>query len=178
MLEKFYITPGQWRHILRWALYTLLFLSAMILQTVIWGNDGFLGQYPDIVAVVIITVCMVEGPERGGLFALLTSTFWALSGIDRGALQILFLTVFPILCCHFSRKIFTITYIPDLISCGLILLLSNSAIFFLRIFYDGVPRHLFFTRLLSGILVSLLFQPLIYWLVKSMEKIGDPYETK
>ncbi len=178
MLEKFYITPGQWRHIFRWTLYTLLFLTALIVQTVILGKDGFLGQYPDIVAVVIITVCMVEGPERGGLFALLTSTFWALSGIDRGALQILFLTILPILCCYFSRRIFSITYIPDLISCALILFVTNSVVFFLKIFYDAIPSHMFFTRLLPGILVSLLFQPLIYWLVKSMEKIGDPYETK
>lgn len=178
MLDKFYITPGQWRHFFRWTLYSLLFLSAMILQTVIWGDDGFLGQNPHVVAVVILTVCMVEGTERGGLFALLTSTFWALSGIDRGALQILCLTTLPILSVYWTRKLFSISYIPDLLSCGLILFITNTVDFLLRMFYDGVPGHMFFTRLLPGIGVTLLFQPLIYWLVKSMEKIGDPYEAK
>ncbi len=178
MLDKFYITPGQWRHFFRWTLYSLLFLSAMILQTVIWGDDGFLGQNPHVVAVAILTVCMVEGPERGGLFALLSSTFWALSGIDRGALQILCLTTLPILSVYWTRKLFSISYIPDLLSCGLILFITNTVDFLLRMFYDGIPGYMFFTRLLPGIVVTLLFQPLIYWLVKSMEKIGDPYEAK
>ena len=73
MLEKFYITPGQWKHILRWTLYALLLLTAMIVQTVLLGKDGIFGQTADIVAVVILTVAMVEGPERGGMFALLSS---------------------------------------------------------------------------------------------------------
>lgn len=177
MLEKFYITPKQWKHILRWSLYSLLFLVAIIFQTVIWGKDGFLGHFPDLVAVVILTVCMVEGTERGGLFALLASTFWALSGIDRGALQILCLTTLPIVSVFLTRKLFSMTYIPDLISCGLILFLTHTLEYLLRRFYDGIPRHLFTTRLLPGILISLLFQPLVYWLVKSIEKIGDPYEA-
>lgn len=177
MSDKFYITPKQWRHILRWSLYTLLFLTGMIFQTVIWGKDGIFGHCPDLVAVVILTVCMVEGAERGGLFALLTSTFWALSGIDRGALQILCLTVLPIFSIHYSRKIFSVSYIPDLLSCGVILFLTHTLEYLLRLFYDGVPSHLFTTRLIPGILVSLLFQPLIYRLVKSIEKIGDPYEA-
>ena len=177
MLEKFYITPGQWKHILRWTLYALLLLTAMIVQTVLLGKDGIFGQTADIAAVVILTVAMVEGPERGGMFALLSSIFWALSGIDRGALQILCLTVLPILSSYYSRKVFSISYIPDLLSCGLILFITNALHFLLRLFYDGIPRHLFYTRLLPGILVTLLFQPLIYWLVKSIEKIGDPYEA-
>lgn len=177
MLEKFYITPGQWRHILRWFLYVMLFLMAMMLQTVILGKDGLWGQSPDFVAVVIITVCMVEGPERGGLFALLTSIFWALSGIDRGALQIIGLTVLPILCVHYSRKIFSVVYLPTLISCGLTLLVTHSISFLLKVFYEAAPTHLYATRLLPGILISLLFQPLVYWLCKSIEKIGDPYEA-
>lgn len=149
----------------------------MMLQTVILGKDGLWGQSPDFVAVVIITVCMVEGPERGGLFALLTSIFWALSGIDRGALQILCLTVLPVLCSHYSRKIFSIVYIPALLSCGLTLLISHGLSLALKVFYEAAPTHLYFTRLLPGILVSLLFQPLVYWLSKSIEKIGDPYEA-
>ncbi len=177
MLDKFYISPKQWWHILRWVLYSLLFLTAMILQTVILGKDGLWGHTPDLVALVIITVCLVEGSERGGLFALLTSTIWALAGIDRGALQILCLTVLPILGSHYGRRVLSIAYVPELLSCILILFITGSLQYFLRLFYDGIPSHLFITRMLPGILVTLLFQPLVYWLVKSVEKIGDPYEA-
>lgn len=158
-------------------MYCLLFLTAVILQTVIWGKDGILGHTPDLVALVIITVCLIEGSERGGLFALITSTIWALSGIDRGPLQILCLTVLPVLCSHYGRKILSIAYVPELLSCILVLFITGLLEFFLRVFYDGIPSHMFFTRLLPGILVTLLFQPVAYWLVKSIEKIGDPYEA-
>ena len=177
MLDKFYITPGQWRHILRWTLYTLLFLATLMLQAVVLGKDGMFGCYPDPVGVVIICVATVEGPERGGLFALLTSTFWALSGIDQGPLLILCLTALPILSGYLCRRIFSVSYLPSLISCGLILFVTETSGFFLKRFFEAVPGSLFLTQVLPGILVSLLFQPLFYWLVKSIQKIGDPYEA-
>ena len=46
MLDKLYITPKQWLHILRWTLYALLFLLAMMLQTVAFGNRTLLGVHP------------------------------------------------------------------------------------------------------------------------------------
>lgn len=177
MLGRFYITPGQWRHVFRWLLYGTLVLSVILLQTVILGKDGVFGRHPDLVAVAIVTVAMAEGAERGGLFALIASTFWALSGIERGALQIICLTAIPVLCSYLSHKIFSVPYFVSLITCGLTLLITQSLYFFLKMFYDGYPGYLYFTRLLPGILVALLFQPVIYWLVKTIGKIGDPYEA-
>lgn len=177
MLGRFYITPGQWRHVFRWLLYGALFLSVVLLQTVILGKNGVFGQHPDLVAVVIVCVAMAEGAERGGLFALIVSTFWALSGIERGALQIFCLTTIPVLCSYLSRKIFSVPYPVSLITCALTLLITQSLHFFLKMFYDGLPGYLYLTRLLPGMLVALLFQPLFYWLVKIIGKIGDPYEA-
>ncbi len=177
MLDKLYITPRQWGHIFRWTMYFLLVLAAILLQTVIFGNGGMFGQRPDLVALVIISVCFREGPERGGLFALLSSTFWALSGIDQGALQILCLTALPLLGSLLCRKVFAASYMASLTVCIFTLLVSQSVGFLLKMFYEAAPGSLYFTRLLPGILVSLLFQPLIYWLVKCIEKIGEPYEA-
>ena len=177
MLDKLYLTPKQWRRILRWTLYSLLFLSALIAETVILGRDGFWGQSLALSPLVIVCVAMREGPERGGLFALLTSSFLALSGADQGPLQLLCLTVLSICGSHFSRKIFSVEYLPSLLCSGLFLLVTQTLCFLLKVFYQGIPRQLYLTRLIPGILVSLLFQPLIYWLVKSIEKIGDPYEA-
>ena len=38
MLDKLYITPRQWLRILRWTLYAALFLLALLVQTVVFGN--------------------------------------------------------------------------------------------------------------------------------------------
>ena len=85
MLDKLYITPRQWLRILRWTLYAALFLLALLVQTVVFGNRTILGAHPDLVAIVITCVCLREGPERGGTFALIASLVWCLSGIDQGS---------------------------------------------------------------------------------------------
>ena len=54
MLDKLYITPRQWLRILRWTLYAALFLLALLVQTVVFGNRTILGAHPDLVAIVII----------------------------------------------------------------------------------------------------------------------------
>ena len=64
MLDKLYITPRQWLRILRWTLYAALFLLALLVQTVVFGNRTILGAHPDLVAIVITCVCLREGPER------------------------------------------------------------------------------------------------------------------
>ena len=46
MLDKLYITPRQWLLILRWALYSLLFLTVMMVQTVVLGNRTVFGIHP------------------------------------------------------------------------------------------------------------------------------------
>ena len=177
MLGRFYITPAQWRHIFRWVLYSLLLLGTILLQTVLLGKNGVFGSHPDLVAVVIICVAVAEGPERGGMFALIASTFWALSGIERGAIQIACLTVMPVTSSYLSRKLLSAPYLTSLVTCGGTLLVAQTLSFLLKQFYEAVPGILYMTRLLPGILVALLFQPLIYWLVKSIGKIGDPYEA-
>ncbi len=177
MLDKLYITPKQWMRIFRWALYSLLLLVAVMVQTVILGNRPFFGIKPDLVPLVIFCVCLREGPERGGVFALLSALFWALSGVDQGAMLIFLLTVLPILASVLLRKLFVRNFLSDLISCGLLLLLTHSGCFLLRLINGTVARSLYVTRLLPTVLLTLLFQPLIYWLVKSVEKIGDPYEA-
>ena len=53
MLDKLYITPLQWLRILRWTLYSLLLLLALLLQTVVFGGGRtLLGVQPDLVPVV------------------------------------------------------------------------------------------------------------------------------
>lgn len=177
MLDKLYITPKQWLHILRWCLYSLLFLFAMMLQTVVFGNRTLLGAHPNFVPVVIACVCLREGPERGGLFALLASLFWCLSGIDYGTVSLAVLTVVPVLGSLFCKAYLCNPYIPCLIICFLTLFVEQGIIFFLRSFFGNLAGSRFFTDLLPCVLVSLLSQPLVYFTVKRIERIGDPYES-
>ncbi len=177
MLDKLYVTPRQWMHILRWSLYALLLLAAMLVQTVVLGNRTLFGAKPDFVPVVITCICLREGAERGGLFALLGSIFWALSGVDMGSVYIIVLTILPILGSLFCKRYLSGRYIPCLFLCFLSLFVHHNVSFLLKYIYDGIAGSLYFSRLLPCVLVSLLAQPLCYWLVKCIEKIGDAYES-
>lgn len=177
MLDKLYITPKQWLHILRWTLYTLLFLLAMMLQTVVFGNKGIFGAQPHFVPVVITAVCLREGPERGGTFALLSSLLWCLSGADHGSVSVVVLTVLPVLGCLLSRAVLMNRYLPCLLLTFVTLLTEQSIIFLMLAFFSGLPGELYVTSLLPCVLVSMAAQPLVYVTVRGIEKIGDAYES-
>ena len=178
MLDKLYITPKQWLHILRWTLYALLFLLAMMLQTVVFGNHTFLGVQPNFVPVVITCVCLREGPERGGLFALLTSLFWCLSGVDEGSVSIAVLTVVPVVGSVLCRSVLANRFLPCLAITLVTLFTEQTVIFLLKYFTGTVDGSRFLTVLIPSVLVTALAQPAVYLLVKCIEKIGDAYETE
>ena len=177
MLDKLYITPRQWLHVLRWTLYFLLFLLAMMIQTVVLGNRPIFGATPDFISVVIVCVCLREGPEQGGLFALLTSLFWCLSGADGGSLSIAVLTILPVLGSILCRSVLNNRFLPCLVITALTVLALQSAIFGLRYFFDGIRASLFVEKVLPCLGVSLFAQPPVYLLVRQIHRIGEKYES-
>ena len=177
MLDKLYITPRQWLHILRWTLYFLLFLLAMMIQTVVLGNRPIFGGNPDFISVVIVCVCLREEPEQGGLFALLTSLFWCLSGADGGSISIAVLTILPVLGSILCRSVLNNRFLPNLLITAVTLLALHSAVFGMRCFFDGMKASLFAEKLLPSLGVSILAQPPVYWLVKQIHRIGEKYES-
>ena len=78
--------------VLRWALYALVFLLAMMVQTVVLSR-GIHGFFVSCVPLAVACVSMQEGAEGGGAFALAAAFLWCLSGADYGSAQIVTLTV-------------------------------------------------------------------------------------
>lgn len=177
MLDKLYITPRQWLHILRWTLYSLMFLLAMMVQTVVLGNRPIFGTSPDFVCVVIVCVCLREGPERGGLFALLTSLFWYLSGADYGSVSIAVLTVIPVFGSLLCRSVLNNRFMPCLMITAFTLFALHSIIFLLKYLLNGLAPELFAEKLIPCVLISLIAQPITYLLAKKINRIGDDYES-
>ncbi len=177
MLDKLYITPRQWLHILRWTLYSLLFLLAMMVQTVVLGNRPIFGTNPDFVPVVIVCVCLREGPERGGLFALLASLFWCLSGADYGSLSIAVLTILPVLGSILCHSVLNNRFMPCLLVAAITLFALHSIIFFLKYLLNGLVISLYVEKLIPCVLLSLIAQPIVYLLVKKINRIGEDYES-
>ena len=111
MLDKLYITPRQWLHFLRWALYSLLLLFVAMLQTVVLA--GRVSICPDFVPIVISCVCLREGPERGGTFALIASLLWCLSGFYLSSRKFPSTLKFTIASCRCKYFIFLFHIVAD-----------------------------------------------------------------
>ena len=177
MLDKLYITPRQWLRILRRTLYFLLLLLAILLQTVVLGNRTLFGTHPDLVPIVITCVCLREGAERGGTFALLASLFWYLTGTEQGSVCIAALTVLPVVGSLLCRTMLAERFLPCLLVTLVTLFVEQTAIFLLKFFFDGLSGSFFVQKLLPCVAVSLLAQPPVYWLVKRIAKIGASHES-
>ena len=157
MLDKLYITPRQWLRILRWTLYAALFLLALLVQTVVFGNRTILGAHPDLVAIVITCVCLREGPERGGTFALIAS-------------------VLPVLGSILCRAVLANRFLPSLLVCFVTLAVEQGLILLMKHFFAGVAWEQA-GRALRCLLVTLPVQPAVYGLVKCIAKIGEYHES-
>ena len=176
MLDKLYITPRQWLRILRWTLYAALFLLSLLVQTVVFGSRTILGAHPDLVAIVITCVCLREGPERGGTFALIASLVWCLSGIDQGSVCLLVLTVLPVLGSILCRAVLANRFLPSLLVCFVTLAVEQGLILLMKHFFAGVAWEQA-GRALRCLLVTLPVQPAVYCLVKCIAKIGEYHES-
>lgn len=177
MLDKLYITPRQWLRILRWTLYCALLVLLMMLQTVVFGNRTIFGIHPDLVPLAITCVCLREGPERGGLFALLTSLVWCLSGVDLGSVRILILTVVPVLGSLLCRSVLENRFLPCLFFSLLTLFCEQAAMFLLKHFFGTLPAECFLKDVLPCVLISMVLYPAVYPTVKAIARIGDAYES-
>lgn len=177
MLKHFHLTRLQWQGILRWSLYGLLFLLTLLLQTVVLAPLPLGGIQLAPLPLYIVCVCIREGAEKGGLFAILATLFWALSGADFGNISVAVIPVGAILSAALCRAVLTLRLLPTLL-CGLAVSLLNASVIFLfkMILPPGLELGSYWRILLPGILLSLVFVPIQYVLVKRISRIGVSHE--
>lgn len=79
---------AKYQNALMWALYTALFLLAVVVQTVMFGHARFLDVKLAILPVVIACTAMFNGAENSAVFGLGCGIFWCFAGADGGAIFI------------------------------------------------------------------------------------------
>ena len=175
MFRHFYLTKRQWFGILKWTVYSLLFLLAIVGQSVILSRLSIFGAKINAIPILLVCICMREGPEKGGLFVLLAATFWALSGVDMGSLMMLTVTV----CAVFSAVLYRTELVDRIISaavcCLVTVLLSDSLVFAYKLLLGSVALDNYLKVLLPGVGLSMLSFPLSYLLVKWISRIGGDH---
>lgn len=172
-MNKLHITRKQWLFFLRWATYSALFFVTLVLQGTILSRFTIFGVRLNLLPPCIVCVAMQEGQERGGVFALCASVFWALSGGDFGYISVVSWTFCAIICAWLCRAFFYHTLLSCVVCSLGTLLLTESCIFLLRALLGSVLLIQFFAVLLPSVLLSLLGCPAFYYLVHFIARIGE-----
>ena len=157
--------------VLRWALYALVFLLAMMVQTVVLSR-GIHGFFVSCVPLAVACVSMQEGAEGGGAFALAAASLWCLSGADYGSAQIVTLTVAGVLCGGLCQVVLTKKLLPAAGLCAMTLLLCDGTCFLLRLYLGAAGGAQAAAYLLPSLGISLCFFPLFYVPAHFIARIG------
>lgn len=177
MLKHVHLTKNQWKSILKWSVYCGVYLLVLLLQDVVLAKLPIFGAKLSPLPLYLVVVCIREGPERGGLFALLGSLFWYLSGVDYGNLSVAVLPIGAILSAVLCRAVLTVRLLPTCICCFAVSLLNESLIFaFKLILPPGIGSEYYLRVLLPGVVLSLALVPPLYFAVKAIGRIGAQHD--
>lgn len=102
-LSKLFLTPKQRRSLLKWTLYTLILVLLSALQDVVFCQFRVRGGTTELVPCAIILICVLEGVEKGSIFALIASFIYLFSGSAAGYYSVPFITTLAVVVTAFRQ---------------------------------------------------------------------------
>ena len=83
----------QKQEILKWFLYAMTFLAALVVQDVVMSQLRLFGATTDLPVCVLLLIAMLEGTRVGSLFLLVSSTVYYFTGSSPGPYSVGILTI-------------------------------------------------------------------------------------
>lgn len=171
ILGKLLLTRKQRKTLLRWTLFGLVCLVALLLQDVVMSRVSIFGATTDLVPCCILTICILQGAESGCVFALSASVFFFLSGSSPGAQCIPLITALAVFAAMFRQAYLRQGFATLMLCLVLSLMLYELASFGIALFLGHTLTARLGTTCLSG-LITLITAPLLYPILTSIGKIG------
>ncbi len=171
ILGKLLLTKRQFHGLIRWLLFSVICLTGLVLQDVVLCRLQVFGASTDLVPMLIIVICVLQGGEQGCVFALVASTIYHFSGSAPGAYCIPLITFFAVFAAIFRQAFLQKGFSALMLCAGLAIMLYESGIFVIGLFLSQTYGQRFGVFLLSALL-SLLCVPALYPIFMSIGKIG------
>ena len=169
---KLLLTPSQRLTLLRWVLYAVILVVLSLIQDVILCKANFFGTTTDLVPCAIILICVQLGGERSCMFALIASLLYKFSGSAPGYYVVGMIPLLGVIAAvvrqGYLRRSFSSTM---LCACTATILYEMGIFAFGLLFQNTVPQRAL-SFLITGLL-SLLSYPILYPIIKAIDKIGD-----
>ena len=171
VLHKLYLTKQQRQTILRWTLYGLVLLVVSLLQDVILCHMDVFGATTDLVPCTIFLTCMLLGVQKGCLYALISAALFQFSGSGPGYHAIALITILCIFGTMVRETWLRKSFGSSLLCAGGCHVLYELIVFFVGMVLGQTTFARFGTALATG-LMSLLGIPLLYPVLRAIERIG------
>ena len=171
ILSKLYITELQRRNILKWFLYAMILLVLSLVQDVILCRFRILGATTELVPCAIILICILEGTERGSLFALIGSLAYLFSGTAPGAYAMVLITVLAVFACMFRQGYLRKGFSAAMLCACAAIFIYEMALFGIGLFL-GLTHAGRFVGFCITAGLSMLAAPVLYPLVQLIGSIG------
>lgn len=163
-VSKLLLTPKQRKSLLKWLLYSLVCVAGLVLQDSMLAKLRILGGGFDLAPALVVLICVLEGCDKGSVFALSAALVYAFSGSAQGRYCIVLLTVAAILAAGFRQSYLRRSRGSDMICVGGAVMLYELCVFFigvsLKLTYPGRWPVFVMTALVSTLTAGVLYRPL------------------
>ena len=170
-LSKLQLTHQQKLQVLKWSLYALLLIVLSLIQDVVLCRVRFWGGSTELVPCGIFIICILEGTQRGCIFALAASFLYLLSGSSPGAHVLVLITALAMVAAAL-RQAYLHPGLPATFLCtALVMALYELAIFGFCLLVGYTTADRFISFMVPAVL-SLAAVPVIYPFAKAICAIG------
>ena len=170
-LSKLYITPKQRLTILKWVLTAVVLVILSVIQDVILSRVTVFGVHTDLLACAILLVCVLQDPEVGCVFGLVSSLLYWFSGSAPGPYVVALLTVLGVLASIFRYSYLRFSFGTVILCAAAAVMLYELLLFAIGFFLGRTTVSRLANFCITGG-VSLAVMPLLYPIFAAIGKIG------
>jgi len=164
---KLLLTRLQRRALLKWCLYALSLLVLSVLQDVLLCRVHLLGATTELVPCGIFLICLLEGLDRGCVFALCASVLYLFSGSAAGVHSIVLITALSCGITALRQSFLQRGFGAAMVCTGGGMLLYELAVFFICLFLGQATFSRIGSFLLTAVL-TMVTAPAMYPVFKAI----------
>ena len=169
---KLYLTRMQRLTLLRWVLYTVILVILSLIQDVILCKADFFGTTTDLVPCAIMLICVQLGGERSCIFALVAALMYKFSGTAPGYYVVGLIPVLGVTAAVVRQGNLRRSFSSTMLCACTATMLYEIGIFAFGMLFQNTILSRGISFLITGGL-SLLSYPILYPIIKAIDKIGD-----
>lgn len=162
------MTQLQRLRLLKWVLYVLIIVLALVVQDVVMSRVRIFGTTTELAVCVILLITVIEGSEVGSLFVLIASTLYYFSGTAPGAYSIGLMSFLGIAASLFRQMYWNRSKNSIVLCAGIAQMGYETGLYAVGLFL-GLTR---WDRLMAFVLTGVINTAIMFPLYPLIYKIG------